>query len=99
MSEKKEFVVIVQSIYEEQYFVEADSVEELTPKFVEKKGQFEETRDFVKILNIQEAEELEDPGPESLVLKVPSAASVADMLNNSNKPGKAAKARKEGPVE
>jgi hypothetical protein len=64
MSEKKEFVVIVQSIYEEQYFVEADSVEELTPKFVEKKGQFEETRDFVKILNIQEAEELEDPGPE-----------------------------------
>jgi hypothetical protein len=81
MSEKKEFAVIVQSIYEEQYYVEADSVEEITPDFLKRKGQYEETLDFVKILNIQEAEELEDPGPESLVLKVPSAASVADLLN------------------
>ncbi len=92
MSEKKEFVVIVQSIYEEQYCVEADSVEEITPDLLKRKGDYEQTLDFVKILNIQEAEELEDPPAELIVgdpdhpfnkkVEALSFADLADKLND-----------------
>lgn len=62
MSEKKEYVVIVESRYTEQYFLQnVDEDEEITLELVSKKGQFEETLEFQGFVKIVDVEEMEDP--------------------------------------